>query len=407
MIPPEQRFGSSGTFSVDGVTLEALLEAGQTPFYIYSGKTIRTQYRRLAAAFPGFGVCYSLKANPSPAVCRLLREEGAGAEVSSELELRTALDAGFPPNDIVFVGPAKKAGAVQLAVESGIHAIVADSAEELREIDGAAGKAGRTQPVMLRINTREQPQSREVMVGGPSKFGFDEEKLVEQVGIVELRHARIVGIQVYSASGVLDVHFLRSHFEYVLKLAFEVSKAFGFKLECIDFGGGFGVPYSEGEPDLDIEAVGSAARELVDSHSDTLGGCRMMLESGRYIVAESGVFVTRVARVKDSRGRTFVITDSGMNGFSRPVFMNVAHPVRLLNRLDEPPAGRVEVCGPVCTPIDCIGRDVPLPRPEPGDCIGVYSAGAYGYSMSLQRFMSLDRPAELLVDKGAVEIQED
>ena len=87
--------------------------------------------------------------------------------------------------------------------------------------------------------------------------------------------------------------------------------------------------------------------------------------------------------------------------------MNVVHPVRLLNRLDEPPAGHFEVCGPICTPIDCIGRDVPLPRPAPGDCIGVYNAGAYGYSMSLQRFMSLDRPAELLVDKGTMELQED
>ncbi|MEO0082595.1 MAG: hypothetical protein ABIL25_09980 [candidate division WOR-3 bacterium] len=377
-----------------------------TPCYIYSAETIRRQYHKLAGSFPGFLICYSLKANPNPAICRLLADLGAGAEVSSRAELETALAAGFKPRDTIFVGPAKSQAEIELAVSKGIYAIVADSAEELRQIETVCQSFNKTQFVLLRINTLEKPQGREKMVGGPSKFGFDEETVIEQLRSVKLERTCIAGIQVYSASQVLDPSFLADHLEYVLSLArrlFNTDSNHGV-LEppprCIDFGGGFGVPYSEEEAELNLTPVAEAACRLLAKNKDFLAGCRLLFESGRYLVAESGIFLTRVVRVKASRGMTFVITDAGMNAFSRPVFMRVRHPIRLINRLAEPDAGRYEVCGPICTPLDCLGTDVPLPRPEPGDIIGILNAGAYGWSMSLKDFMSLPHPAEFLSDNG-------
>jgi diaminopimelate decarboxylase len=250
----------------------------------------------------------------------------------------------------------------------------------------------------------ETPTGQEKMVGGPSKFGFDEETVVRDAGPVKLEHAFLAGIQVYSSSQSLDAGFISSHIGYVLGLAERLSRRLGFRLETIDFGGGFGIPYSESDRELDVAAIARATDELLTRHRQNIAGCRLVFESGRYLVGESGVFVTRIVRVKESRGRVLAITDGGMNSFSRPVFMRIAHPVRLLNRIDEAATTDVDVCGPICTPLDCIGKSSRLPRPEPGDIVGLLVAGAYGYTMSILDFMSQGRPAELLADNGEVRV---
>jgi diaminopimelate decarboxylase len=255
--------------------------------------------------------------------------------------------------------------------------------------------------VLLRVNTWEQPTgAREKMVGGPSKFGFDEETLVSEVRKLNLRQVRLLGIQAYSASGLLDAGFIGQHLEYLVRLAGRVSKELGFPLRCIDFGGGFGIPYESGQRALDLVRVSRAAARLRRNHAQELRGCRLILEIGRYLVAESGVFVTRVMRVKQSRGRFFAICDGGMNHFSRPVFMRVAHQARVLNRMAERAIREYEVAGPLCTPIDLLATKCRLPNVEAGDLIGVFDAGAYGFSMSLLRFLSFGTPGEILIDSG-------
>jgi diaminopimelate decarboxylase len=399
----DEFFVRSGRFVADGVPLEEIAGKYPTPLYVYSAAAIRTKYRLLKDRFPAFDICYSLKANPNPAVCEVLVRAGAGAEVSSPAELATALAAGFARDSIIYVAPVKAAADIERALTSGIHAIVADSAQELEIIERQAARLGRTARVLLRINTMEQqPEAKEVMVGGPSKFGFDEELVVSEVAGVKFEHARIAGIQVYSASQVLDEVWLGTHIEYVLRLARQLSRDIGFRLEAVDFGGGFGVPQNESEPELDLaglaEAVAGPLAEFRAEHPN----CRLLFESGRYLVAEAGVFVTRVVRVKESRGRVFAICDGGMNAFSRPVFMRIQHPVRLLNRLGEHATAQVDVCGPICTPLDCIAKDAHLPMPKAGDLVGFLNAGAYGYTMSLLDFMSRGRPVELVADAGSL-----
>jgi diaminopimelate decarboxylase len=278
--------------------------------------------------------------------------------------------------------------------------------------------------VLLRINTREHAKSAaERMAGGPSRFGFDEENVVDQVREFATSSLaprpsslRLIGIQVYSASGVLDAGFICQHFDIVLGLALRLSRELGFPLRCIDFGGGLGVPYEEGEQELDLRRISrhvssllgrgnsgtaplSRERKSRDSPQFPLADCRLILEIGRYLLAESGVYVTKVLRVKESRGERFAICDGGMNHFTRHAFMKTNHQIRVLNKMTARPVHQYHVCGPLCTPLDELGRCA-LPPIEEGDVIGVFAAGAYGYTMSLGNFLSFGWPAEVLVDHG-------
>jgi len=394
-------FVQGGRFEVEGLGLPDLLRLSKTPFYVYSGRVVRQNHRKLIQALPGFQIFFSLKANPLPAFSRLLCSLGAGAEVSSVGELRTALRAGFAQRSIIFVGPAKTRRDLSAALDAGIYAVVVESAAELAILEELAARRRVRPSVLLRVNTREQPVgAREVMVGGPSKFGLDEETLVSEVRGLKLKRVCLLGIQAYSASGVLDAGFIGRHLEYLVRLAGRVSRELGFPLRCIDFGGGFGIPYEAGQRELDLARVSRAAVRLRRDHARELRGCRLILEIGRYLTAESGVFVTRVVRVKQSRGRFFAICDGGMNHFARPVFMQVAQQARVLNRIAERPGQEYEIAGPLCTPIDLLATKCRLPNIEAGDVIGVFDAGAYGFSMSLLRFLSFGVPGEIFIDQG-------
>lgn len=400
----EKCFVRNGRFEIDGVGIDEILAGYDTPFYLYSASVIRDRYQRLADHFPGFDIFYSFKANPGLAICKTLLSLGACADVSSMGELQAAQGVGFKPENIAFVGPGKTEKEIRFAIDSGIYVIAAESAHELALIDSLAQRAGRPVDVLLRINTLETPISPEMMVGGPSKFGFDEETVVDDARGVPLKSARLTGIHVYSASQVLDSDFISDHLVYVMNLAIRLSKELGFELKCIDFGGGFGVPYQEGEMELDLKPISDAAEWVRRNLRQLLPGCRLIFEVGRYLVAESGVFVTRALRVKGSRGICFIITDGGMNHFSRPVFMRVNHQVLILNKIGLLRESKCSVGGPICTPLDIIGKEVMLPRPEPGDIIGILGAGAYGYTMSMHNFMSLGAPAEIMVDAGKVDL---
>lgn len=397
------RNASSAELTIDGIGISEVLKSHPTPFYIYSANTIRQNFKRLRECLRGFQILYSFKANPNLRICRILLDLGAGADVSSAGELDAALRVGYGRDNIFFVGPGKTEQELRFAVSEGIHAVVVESTYELQLLDKIAHDEGKSIRALLRINTLEEPISPEMMVGGPSKFGFDEENVVEEIRKIKLGNVSIEGIHVYSASQVLNESFIARHIDYVAHLALRLAEEVGFDLNCVDFGGGFGVPYGD-EKRLDLEPISNAAskaRELLLREHE---GCRLIFEVGRYIVAESGIFVTRVLRVKQSRGKCFLITDGGMNHFSRPVLMRVSHPISILNKMDSPPVKVCNVAGPICTPIDVSGKDILLPEPEPGDIIGIFNAGAYGYSMSLVNFMSLGWPAEIMIDEGKIEI---
>lgn len=399
---------SGGQLSPSGIPIEEIAERYGTPFYLYDAGLITARVRTVRAAL-GTEVSYSVKANPSLAVCQLIAaEDGVGAEVASAGELALAVAAGFDPADILFAGPGKTDNELARLVAAGI---LADNVESLAEIDRlatVAARAGRRQGVGLRLNPEAQLLGAQMRMGGTaSQFGIDEADLEGAVARVR-GHASLElrGIHVYTATQVFGVEPLLDHCRNILELALRAADHADAPLGLIDFGGGFGVPYFEGGEPFDLDAFGAGFRTLLSGsrHDPRLAGCRFIFELGRYLVADAGMYVMRAIDRKVTRGRDFLVTDGGMNhhltatGNMGQVFRK-PFPLLNLSRLDEADDETVTVTGPLCTPLDSFG-EVRLAAPAVGDLIGVLSSGAYGYSASNLGFLSHPTPAEVMVWRG-------
>jgi diaminopimelate decarboxylase len=411
-----ERFGgeASGEFAPSGIPISRIAQEYGTPFYLYHGEMVSERVRRVRDAL-GTEVSYSVKANPSLGVCQLIAGAGqAGAEVASSGELALARAAGFEPEDIVFAGPGKTDDELRRVVEEGIFA---DNVESLGEIDRLAriaGGMGRRIGVGLRINPAAQLMGSGMRMGGTvGQFGIDQAELEEAVRKT-LSHPELSlrGIHVYTATQVFEVEPLLEHCRNILEIALEAADHAGQPLEMVDFGGGLGIPYFEKMVEFDLGSFGEGFWELLASYrSDPrLAGCRFLFELGRYLVADAGVYVTRVVDVKQMRGKTFVITDGGMNhhltatGNMGQVFRK-SYPLLNLTRMSGVPGEEgVAVAGPCCTPLDLFGSNIPLADPEIGDLVGVFYSGAYGFSASNLGFLSHPSPAEVLLLNGEVHL---
>lgn len=404
----------NGVFSPGGVALADVVDRAGTPCYLYHGGVVLEQLERVRAAVgPDVEVAYSVKANPSLALTQLLARAGAGAEVASAGELHLALAAGVDPERIVFAGPGKTEDELRRAVRAGIFAVNVESLGEIERLARVAEGEGRDVGVGLRINPAQPLIGSHMRMGGrPTQFGVDEADLERAVALVESKpRLRLRGLHVYTATQVFDADALVEHARNVFDLAARVADAAGRPLEMIDFGGGFGIPYFEHLEPFDLDRFGAGLRPLLDERlSDPrLAGARFILELGRYLVAEAGVYLTRVVDVKQSRGKTFVVTDGGMNhhisatGNWGQVFRK---PYPILNVSADPAAAleQTDLVGPCCTPLDMFGTDIQMALPQPGDIIGVFLSGAYGYSVSSLKFLSHPEPAEVLVWQGEVHI---
>src|SRR5829696_6664315 len=407
-----ERFGggtAEGEFAPAGVPVSHIAREYGTPFYLYYGEMISERVRRVREAL-GTEVAYSLKANPNLAVCQLIASQRqTGGEVASSGELVVARAAGFEPEDIVFAGPAKTDEELRMAVEEGIFAVNVESLNEIERLAGIAQDAGRRIGVGLRINPTAQLMGSQMRMGGTvGQFGMDQAELREAVEKT-LSHPELIlrGIHVYTATQVFEVEPLLEHCRNIFEIALEAADYAGGPLEMIDFGGGFGVPYFEKMSEFDLERFGEGFRELLNAYrtDPRLEGCRFLFELGRYLVADSGVYVTRSVDVKQTRGKTFVVTDGGMNhhltatGNMGQVFRK-SYPLLNLTRMSGVPEEGIAVAGPCCTPLDMFGSNISLADPEVGDLIGVFYSGAYGYSASNLGFLSHPAPAEVLLWRG-------
>lgn len=397
-----------GEFSPGGVSISRIAKEYGTPFYLYHGEMIVERVRRVREVL-GVEVSYSVKANPNLAVCQLIAGAGAGAEVASSGELVVVRAAGFAPEDIVFAGPGKTDEELKMAVEEGIFAVNVESLGEIDRLARVAEREGRRIGVGLRINPAAQLMGSGMRMGGTvGQFGLDQADLDEAVRKT-LSHPQLIlrGIHVYTATQVFEVEPLLEHCRNIFEIALDAADLAGQPLSMIDFGGGFGVPYFEKMEDFDLDRFGRGFQELFESYrSDPrLDGCRFLFELGRYLVAEAGVYVTRVVDVKQMRGKTFAVTDGGMNhhltatGNMGQVFRKT-YPLLNLSRAGGEPEEAVAVAGPCCTPLDVFGTNIPLAEPEVGDLIGVFYSGAYGFSASNLGFLSHPAPAEVLLWQG-------
>jgi diaminopimelate decarboxylase len=392
---------------IGGVPVSRLAQEFGTPAYVYDGDRLLQDFSSLRKSLdPALEIFFSLKSNPNISVFHLLHSAGARAEVSSLAELRTALRAGAAPEDIIFLGPGKSRDEIVACVDAGIHAIVAESLEEIAVVEAVALDRGRRQRVLLRINPSRSPSRARLAMGGkPRQFGVDEDLVLDGVpGLAGLTHARVAGIHVYLGTRILDAQAVIDNTRYILDLAERISEAAGIPLETVDIGGGLGVPYFDSESGIDLDLLAAGVNQLLTSFRSAHPDTRLILEAGRYLTAPSGTYLVSVRSVKRSQGEDFAITDGGTHQHMAAVGIGSVlrrnFPVRLLGResADDPTAWNLT--GPLCTPGDTLAKSVSLPALREGDLLGVLMSGAYGPTASPVLFLGHGYPAEVLVHRG-------
>jgi diaminopimelate decarboxylase len=399
--------GSERTLCVGEFSVEELAEQFGTPLFLYDESVLRRKWALLRSTFPSrFDIHYSVKANPNPNILAFFLEQGAGLEIASTGELHQALEAGCPPQRLLFAGPGKSPAELETALSMNVGEIHAESLTELRRIDSIAERLGRVARVALRINPASEAQGGAMRMGGKATpFGIDEESLDSALDLVlaspsiELR-----GMHLFAGTQILDSEVLLCQYRKAIQIARRVAHRQGRALGSVDFGGGLGVPYFTGDQPLDMQALKHGLEQLMNEIADDslFAGTRFIVEPGRYLVAEAGIYLARVLDVKVSRGKTFVIVDGGMNhhlaasgNLGQTIKRNF--PVIIANRLQEVESDTVDIVGPLCTPLDVLARSLATPRVAVGDLVAILHSGAYARSASPLGFLSHPSPAEVLV----------
>lgn len=401
---------SRDSLVVGNTSVSKLADDHGTPMFVYDRQVLDRKYDSLRAALPKrFNIFYSIKANPCSAVVRHFLGRGCGIEIASAGEFKRALDADCAPDRILFAGPGKSQAELELVLAGGIGEIHMESLTEAKRIAAICGRTGQRARVAIRINPASEAEGGAMRMGGrPAPFGMDEE-ILDQVleAILAEPHLDLCGIHLFTGTQILDASVLIGQYRHGLNLARRVATVIGHPLRTIDFGGGLGVPYFAHERELDLVALQTGLTTLCDEikHDASLEGTQFLVEPGRFLASEGGVYVTRISDIKVSRGKKFLIVDGGMNhhlaasgNLGQTIKRN--YPIALLNKLSAPPAESVDIVGPLCTPLDTLARAITLPQAEIGDLVGIFQSGAYGRSASPAGFLSHPPPAEVWVDSG-------
>ncbi len=389
---------------VNGLPLSLLAKrAGQTPFYAYDRSLIRARVAAVRRALPeGMLLHYALKANPMPALVGFLQTLVDGMDVASAGELKLALDAGADPQHIGFAGPGKRTAELHQAVAAGVLLHV-ESVRELEVLAETAQDVGHPARVALRINPDWELRGAGMHMGGGAKpFGIDSEKVPSVLHSLQGYGVCFEGFHIYPGSQNLRGSVIADSIQRSWNLVQRLSQDAPSPTKYINFGGGWGIPYFSGEKPLEVEYVSESLEKVEAERSRELPEARLVLELGRYLVGEAGIYVSRVTERKVSRGKIFLIVDGGMHhhlaasgNFGQTIRRNF--PVMVGNRLNAQEQEVVSVVGPLCTPLDLLAENVSMPIAETGDFIVIFQSGAYGATASPQAFLGHPACMELMV----------
>lgn len=378
-------------------------EAGGRPFYAYDRQLIDARIRELREAVPeSIDIHYAVKANPMPELVGFVAERVAGLDVASGRELEIALAGGADPAEISFAGPGKSDDELAMSCDAGIT-INAESANELARIDRIGTEKGIRPNVAIRVNPDFALKASGMkMSGGPQQFGIDAEVVPSVIAEQNWERLNFRGFHIFCGSQNLRSEAICEAQSNAVALAIELSKSAPRRPEFVNIGGGFGIPYFPGDQRLDLSPIAHNLRVLTDTVSDELEGSKLVLELGRFIVGEAGIYVCHVVDKKVSRGTVFVVCDGGLHhhlaasgNFGQILRKN--YPVLIGNRVSAEDPVTVTVVGPLCTPLDLLADRMPMADPQIGDLVVVFQSGAYGYSASPIGFLSHPSPAELFV----------
>lgn len=380
-----------------GVALSDVAAGVGTPVYVYNAEAIRERYRALDNAFAAVPhrICYAIKANSNLAILRVLRDLGAGADIVSGGEMRRALQAGFPPERIVFSGVGKTHAELEAAVSAGVGHVHLESVEEMTELGAIAQAKGRKMKVGIRVNPDVTANTHPFISTGQGgiKFGVPFDQVLD-LALAIHRHPwlELDTIAMHLGSQLLDPGPYREGVEKLLGLVTRMREGGIDTIRSMDIGGGLGIRYQDESP-LDPRRVADIVAPLVQA-----SGLTIVLEPGRFLVGSAGVLLTQVLSRKHSGGKDLVIVDAGMNDLVRPSHYGAYHAIAEVVEKGRAPI-RMDVVGPVCETGDFLALDRELPGLERSDLLAVLGAGAYGFVMS-STYNTRPRPAEVLVDGG-------
>ena len=395
---------TEGQLCVGGVPLQRLAQrAGQTPFYAYDRGLIQRRVAEVRAVLPvGVQLHYAIKANPMPALLSCLAPLVDGMDVASGRELSAALDAGCAPAHISFAGPGKREGELRQAVAAGALLHI----ESFREVELLARLSAEMQlpaRVAVRVNPDFELRGAGMRMGGGAQvFGVDLEQVPALLARIAQAGLQFEGFHVYAGSQVLKAELLADLIERSLDMLLTLQAELPGPVRQVNLGGGWGIPYFPSEQPLDLAPVRAALLAAQQRLHAQWPQAHLVVELGRFLVGEAGLYVARVLERKVSRGEVFLVTDGGLHhhlaatgNFGQVLRRN--YPVALGNRLAESTVEQVSVVGPLCTPLDVLAHKVTLPTASEGDLIVIFQSGAYGATASPQAFLGHPPCVEMLV----------
>ena len=394
-----------GCLEVGGMPLTRLAErVGQTPFFVYDRRLIDARMQHLRRHLPpDVALHYAIKANPMPAVVQHLAKLVDGFDVASAREMGTVLDTPMSAKRVSFAGPGKTKSELAQAIAADIT-IEIESSTELRTIAQLAKESSRSPRLAVRVNPDfEVKGSGMRMGGGPQQFGVDAEQVPALLAELKALGLNFVGFHIFAGSQNLRADILQALQERTIELAISLAAHAPAPVRHLNIGGGFGIPYFPKDTALDIRPIGENLARLIERRiKPALPEAQVIMEFGRYIVGEAGLYVSRVIDRKESRGQIFLVTDGGLHhqlaasgNFGQVIRRN--YPVAIGNRMDRTPSETASVVGCLCTPLDLLADKVELPRADIGDLVVVFQSGAYGLTASPINFLSHPAPSEVLV----------
>jgi len=391
--------------AIGGETLSSFAGQHGTPLYIYDGNIIQEKRQALQCALPDkLKIYFAVKANPNLEIINLLSELCDGFDVASAGEAERVIKAGVSPERISFAGPGKTVAELQYVIDQQIGSLSIESEREFEHIRTICSQLGKTANILVRVNPDfDLSASGMKMGGGPRQFGVDSERVPELLKIIKKeKRVHFKGIHIFAGSQNLNADALLQTFDKILEYAVSLVTETGMALEQLNMGGGFGIPYFAHEKELDFASVGGGLKLLLRQYGPLLGEPSFIIELGRFLVGECGIYLAKILYRKTSRGQVFLVTDGGMHhhiaatGNFGQSLVRRPMPITVANRQGYP-MEKVHVVGPLCTPLDTFGF-VELPLAQEGDLIAVLNAGAYGFSASPQLFLSHLAPKEILIN---------
>ncbi|MGV2496711.1 pyridoxal-dependent decarboxylase, exosortase A system-associated [Pelagerythrobacter aerophilus] len=401
---PDGFVAVDGELAIGGRKASDLVaEAGATPLFVYSRDMLRGRAAALRDTMPErLGINYAIKANPHAPVLEFMAGLVDGFDVASAGELARLGEAGIDPAWVSFAGPGKRDEELEFAISASCT-INLESEGEARRALAIAERRGVRPRLAIRVNPSFELRGSGMKMGGGAKqFGIDEERVPALARKIIAAGAEWRGLHIFTGSQALDAEAIIETQANVLALADRLAGEIGAALPKLNMGGGFGIPYFNGDTPLDIQAVGAALSDRFAELPDNLAATELCIELGRYLVGEAGVYLTRIIDRKISHGQTFLITDGGLHhqlaasgNFGTVVRRN--YPLAIATHFDAVPEEEANVVGCLCTPLDRLADQAHLPRAEVGDLVAVFCAGAYGATASPADFLGHGPARQMLV----------